>query len=102
MKANEPPVADDQRQSQITASLRLSEVKLAGILASAMDTIIAVDEIQRIALFNATADKMFCCAAEEALGESLDRFSSERFCAAHRERVRVFGEIRSRTFIHGS
>src|SRR5262245_3861437 len=92
MKTEKSPVADDQHQSQIAASLRLSEAKLAGILASAMDAIITVDENQRIVLFNAAAEKMFRCSAEEALGESLDRFIPERFRAAHREHIRVFGE----------
>src|SRR5499425_1445454 len=92
METEKTPVADDQRQSQIAASLRLSEAKLAGILASAMDAIITVDEDQRVVLFNAAAEKMFRCPAAEALGESLDRFIPERFRAAHREHVRVFGE----------
>jgi len=92
MKTEKPPVADDQHQSLIAASLRLSEAKLAGILASAMDAIITVDEDQRVVLFNAAAEKMFRCPAAEALGESLDRFIPERFRAAHREHIRVFGE----------
>jgi PAS domain S-box-containing protein len=94
MKTTEPAVAppfgEDQYQSQIAASLRLSEAKLAGILASAMDAIITVDEDQRVVLFNAAAERMFRCPAAEALGESLDRFIPERFRAAHREHVRVF------------
>ncbi|HKE03344.1 MAG TPA: PAS domain S-box protein, partial [Blastocatellia bacterium] len=92
MKTKEPSSADDQHQSRIAASLRLSEAKLAGILASAMDAIVTVDENQRVVLFNAAAEKMFRCTAEEALGESLDRFVPERFRAAHREHIRVFGE----------
>jgi signal transduction histidine kinase len=36
MKTEKPLVADDQHQSQIAASLRLSEAKLAGILADTM------------------------------------------------------------------
>jgi PAS domain S-box-containing protein len=94
MKTKEPPVADDQHQSQIAASLRLSEAKLAGILASAMDAIITIDEDQRIVLFNAAAEKMFRCPAAEALGESLDRFLPERFIVAHRDHIRVFGETK--------
>src|SRR5262247_3392627 len=94
METEKPPVADDQHQSQIAASLRLSEAKLAGILASAMDAIITVDEDQRVVLFNAAAERMFRCPAADALGESLDRFIPERFRAAHREHIRVFGETK--------
>src|SRR5262245_61208851 len=94
MKTDEPPVADDQHHSRIAASLRLSEAKLAGILASAMDAIITVDEDQRVVLFNAAAEKMFRCPAAEALGEGLDRFIPERLRAAHREHIRVFGETK--------
>ncbi len=92
MKTKETTVADDQHQSLIAASLRLSEAKLAGILASAMDAIVTVDENQNIVLFNAAAEKMFRCSAEEALGRSLDNFIPDRFRAAHREHIRVFGE----------
>jgi PAS domain S-box-containing protein len=94
MKTSEPPVANDQLESQIAASLRLSEAKLAGILASAMDAIITVDENQRVVLFNAAAEKMFRCSAREALGQSLDRFIPDRFRAAHRDHIRVFGETK--------
>jgi PAS domain S-box-containing protein len=92
MDVNASPLAEDQHQLQIAASLRSSEAKLAGILASAMDAIITVDLDQRIVLFNAAAEKMFRCPADKALGESLDRFIPERFRAAHREHIRVFGE----------
>jgi PAS domain S-box-containing protein len=92
MKIPEAPVADDESKSQIAASLRMSEAKLAGILTSAMDAIITVDEDQRIVLFNSAAEKMFRCSAKEALGQSLDRFIPARFRTAHREHVRIFGE----------
>ncbi|MGH9832990.1 MAG: two-component system sensor histidine kinase NtrB, partial [Blastocatellia bacterium] len=92
MKTLEAPITDDQFQSEIAASLRSSEAKLAGILASAMDAIITVDENQRVVLFNAAAEKMFRCSAREALGQSLDRFIPDRFRAAHREHIHAFGE----------
>src|SRR5215475_16220065 len=94
MKTTETPDAEGQYQSQIAASLRLSEAKLAGILVSAMDAIITVDEDQRVVLFNAAAERMFRCPAAEALGESLDRFIPERFRAAHREHIHIFGETK--------
>src|SRR5262245_40017235 len=92
MNTEKSLIADDQHQAQITASLRLSEAKLAGILASAMDAIVTVDEDQRIVLFNSAAERMFSCPVAEALGDSLDRFIPERFRAAHREHIRFFGE----------
>src|SRR5262245_43762031 len=92
MKITESPVVEDKHESRIAASLRLSEARLAGILDSAMDAIVTVDESQRIVLFNAAAEKMFRCSAEEALGQSLDRFIPDRFREAHRDHIRVFGE----------
>lgn len=90
-----PQTLDTQTQPQMAASLRLSEAKLAGILASAMDAIITIDENQQVVLFNAAAEKMFRCPAAEALGENLDRFIPERFRASHREHVQVFGETKT-------
>ncbi len=81
--------------SQIAASLRLSEAKLAGILASAMDAIITVDENHQVVLFNTAAERMFRCPASEALGQSLDRFIPERFRTAHREHIRFFGDTQT-------
>jgi len=74
------------------AALSDSEGRLAGIIASAMDCIITVDEQQRIVLFNCAAEKMFRCPAEEAIGQPLTRFIPERFHASHGEHIRKFGE----------
>jgi PAS domain S-box-containing protein len=57
-----------------------------------MDSIITVDEDQRIVLFNEAAEKMFGCPAAEALGRPLDRFIPERLRGAHAEHARRFGE----------
>jgi PAS domain S-box-containing protein len=73
-------------------ALRTSQAQMAGIIASAMDAIIAVDADQKITLFNAAAEKMFRCSAAEAIGQPLDRVIPERFRAAHREHIRAFGE----------
>src|SRR5262245_16529284 len=63
-------------------ALRLSEERLARILASAMDAIITFDVTRRIQLFNGAAEKVFCCPAGEALGRELDRFLTEGFMRA--------------------
>ena len=64
--------------------------QLHGILQSAMDAIITVDEQQRIVLFNAAAERVFECPAAEAVGRTLDRFIPRRFRVAHQEHVRQF------------
>jgi PAS domain S-box-containing protein len=71
-------------------SLRESPNALADIIESAMDAIIAVDDAQRIVLFNVAAEKMFCCPADEAMGSSIERFIPQRFRAGHSTHVRQF------------
>jgi len=70
--------------------LRESESRLAGIIDSAMDAIITLDEEQRVLVFNAAAEAAFGCPAAEVLGRPLDRFIPERYREAHREHVRAF------------
>jgi PAS domain S-box-containing protein len=70
----------------------ISRDRLTGIVESAMDAIIAIDSDQRIRVFNATAEKMFACSADEALGQPLERFIPERLRAFHRGHVARFAE----------
>ncbi|HEX9276315.1 MAG TPA: PAS domain-containing sensor histidine kinase [Casimicrobiaceae bacterium] len=72
--------------------LARSEARLRGILDSAMDAIITVDERQHIVLFNAAAEKMFGCPQAEAIGAPLTWFLPERFRAGHADHIRRFGE----------
>jgi PAS domain S-box-containing protein len=83
---------DVTRRKQLEETLRESPNVLASIIESAMDAIIAVDDAQRIVLFNAAAEKMFCCPANEAMGNSVERFIPQRFRAEHSTRVRRFDE----------
>ncbi|MCI0418674.1 MAG: PAS domain S-box protein [Acidobacteria bacterium] len=70
---------DITERKRAEAALRESEDRLARILESAMDAIITVDQARRIALFNNAAEKVFRCPAAQAIGQSIDRFLSERF-----------------------
>ena len=67
---------------------------LASIIGSAMDGIIAVDEQQRIMVFNDAAEKMFGYTASEMLGQPLDRLIPERFRAAHPGHILKFDQTR--------
>jgi PAS domain S-box-containing protein len=69
---------------------RESESRLAGIVDSAMDAIVTVDERQDILLFNAAAEQMFGREGAELIGRPLDMLIPERFRAAHREHVERF------------
>jgi PAS domain S-box-containing protein len=84
--------AERQRAEE---ALRASEARLAGIIGSAMDAIITIDVEQRITVFNAAAEQIFCCPAADALGQPIDRFIPERFRTLHGEHVRAFGRTRT-------
>ncbi len=53
--------------------------RLAGILESAMDAIVTVDEHQKVVQFNPAAERTFHCLAGEALGSSIERFIPQPF-----------------------
>jgi PAS domain S-box-containing protein len=78
---------------RMSAEKRLAggEARLRGILDSAMDAIITVDEGQRVVLFNSAAEKMFGCPAEQAVGAPLSWFIPARFRDAHGDHVARFG-----------
>ncbi len=67
------------RRRKVEEKLHASEERLAGVVASAMDAIIAIDEKQRIIVFNPASEKMFGCTANEAIGSDLDRFIPRGF-----------------------
>jgi two-component system, sporulation sensor kinase E len=79
-------------RQEIARQLRASQLRLEGIIESAMDAIITVDEDQKVVLFNKAAETMFQCTAAEAIGQSLNRFLPQRFREAHRGHIRSFGE----------
>jgi PAS domain S-box-containing protein len=80
-----------QSDARFRTDVREGADRLDAIVQSAMNGIVAIDADQRIVLFNAAAERMFGCAAAEALGGPLDRFIPEPFRAAHRRHVEAFG-----------
>jgi len=73
----------EQEQSRLAA-------RLAGLLDSAMDAIITVDESQRIILYNRAAEKIFGWPSDRVMGQSLDHLMPERYRAGHGAQVRRF------------
>jgi PAS domain S-box-containing protein len=77
---------------QAKEAVQESEERLGGIISSAMDAIITIDEMQRVTDFNNAAELMFGCAAAAALGQPIDHFIPERFRAKHTHHIRAFGD----------
>jgi PAS domain S-box-containing protein len=82
----------EQRVAQRTAALGESEGRLAGVIQSAMDAILTVDEQQNVVMFNGTAERMFLCTAAEAIGRPVTRFIPQRFHIAHAGHIRKYGD----------
>jgi PAS domain S-box-containing protein len=72
-------------------ALRDDKARLTGIIDSAADAIITVDDGERILLFNRAAEKMFRCPANEALGQPLDRFVPECVLPTSSPQIHVLG-----------
>ena len=84
--------AHEAVHQRTSKGLQAVELQLAGIIQSAMDAIITINDEQRVVQFNAAAENMFGCSAKDAIGKSIDWFLPERFRANHRQHVKSFGE----------
>jgi PAS domain S-box-containing protein len=79
-----------QQVKRALAESRKSEQILAGLIESAMDAIISVDENQRMVLFNPTAERMFGLSAADALGQPVDTLLPDEARRRHADHVRAF------------
>jgi PAS domain S-box-containing protein len=66
--------------------------RLAGLLDSAMDGIITVDEEQRIVMYNRAAGKIFGWPQAQVMGQPLDILLPPRFRHGHASHVKRFGD----------
>jgi PAS domain S-box-containing protein len=73
-------------------ALASSEARLRGILESAMDAIITVDEQQLIVLYNRGAERIFGWSVEQVMGQRVDMLMPERFRAGHAQHLRSFAD----------
>lgn len=64
---------------------------LAGVLNSAMDAIVTVDEQQRIVLYNRAAEEIFGWPRHAVLLQPLEKLLPGRFRSSHAEKVKRYG-----------
>jgi len=90
---NAPPL------DRADAAIRISEAKFSSIIAISADAIVAVDEDQRVTIFNEAASKTFGWEPHEVIGKPLDLLIPERFRESHRKHLRAFAAepIKSRS-----
>lgn len=93
---------DLRQRERAKQDLESNQRRLDGIVSSAMDAIISIDEKQNVVLFNAAAERVFLCPAGDAMGKPIDQFIPARFRASHREHVRHFGQTGETTRAMGS
>lgn len=65
--------------------------QMSGLIDSAMDAIVMLDDAQRIIAFNPAAETMFGYARADILGSSLSKLLPQRFRSAHGAQVDTFG-----------
>ncbi|WP_454062081.1 PAS domain-containing sensor histidine kinase [Candidatus Nitrospira salsa] len=83
-------IIDVTKRKQAEEAFNESQAKYEGIIHTAMDAVVTIDEHQQIIVFNPAAETMFKCSAENAIGASLDQFLPRRFRDAHRRYIKEF------------
>jgi len=96
--ARELREASERRERRrAEAAHRAVEARFAGVLDAAAEAIIAVDEAQRIVLFNTSAERIFGYTAAEALGQPLDMLVPPHLVEAHHRHIRAFAAVPERS-----
>ena len=83
--AGSQPSRDDLRRA-----LEDVQARMGGIVESAMDAIITVDEQQRIVQFNAAAERVFLWPRAAVIGRALEMLIPQRFHQAHKGHIERF------------
>jgi PAS domain S-box-containing protein len=82
---------DESATRELLDDLRASEQQAAGITSLAVDSIITVDEAQRIIVFNQGAEATFGWSAAEAIGKPLSILLPDRLHSVHTRHIQNFG-----------
>jgi two-component system cell cycle sensor histidine kinase/response regulator CckA len=92
-----PAVARELREAAERRERRRAEARFAGVLDATAEAIIAIDEAQRIVLFNTSAERIFGYTAAEVLGQPLDILVPPHLVEAHHEHIRAFAAVPERS-----
>jgi len=84
---------DRQMSDELHRTVLETKRRLEGIVDSAMDAIITIDERLQIILFNPAAEKMFGVSKSDAIGQPISRFIPQRYRSGHDEHIRRFRSI---------
>jgi PAS domain S-box-containing protein len=87
----------EAERAAMDATLRDERARLEGLVASAMDAVITLDQDLRIVIFNPAAERMFGITADLVLGATIDRFIPEERRRAHAEHVAAFARDTARS-----
>lgn len=90
-RARHVPRARAAARREHDAELQVSHATSAAILEIATDSIISIDEQQRIVRFNRGAERTFGYEAQGVIGRPLGVLLPERYRASHEDLVRAFG-----------
>ncbi|MDP1885965.1 PAS domain S-box protein [Polaromonas sp.] len=77
--------------TRASSELRGNEARWSAVLESAMDGIVAVDESQRIVIYNPAAERIFGWSVQEAMGQPLGMLIPPGHRGTHEVMVRQFG-----------
>lgn len=88
-------------ESELKAQTALTEAsgRIKGLVETAMDAIVSIDDQHRIVLFNPAAERMFGHREEDVIGSPLDRLLPQQFRETHEQQIANFsnhGETRRR------
>jgi PAS domain S-box-containing protein len=81
---------DITERKKMEEALRLSEARLSGIINSATDAIITLNSQFRIVVFNKAAEQIFGCVADQAIGQTLDKFIPAGSHQLHQQHIENF------------
>lgn len=88
---------DITERKQTKEKLAESEARLSGILESAAEAVISIDESQRITLFNKSAEKVFGYRLDEVLGQPLDILIPKKYHRSHRAEIAKFSKTQEQS-----